>query len=144
MFSEPFGQRILAEFTRSDLQSDGFQFLWIRQIIEIVDAEEHQSRQDRRPLVPIDKGMILSDMKHVGRSHRGKILMEIGCTELLARHCHGSIQQTMIPYTVGSAVNVDGIGVEQQNVVHAEEDDIVHRISPRAALTSVHIFSAAL
>lgn len=72
--------------------------------------------------------MILCDMEEIGCGHRCKIFMEKYTAKLLARHRNCSIQQAMVSDPMRPTVYINGVGMEQQNIVHAEEGNVLHKL----------------
>jgi len=71
--------------------------------------------------------MVLGNVEQIGCSHRGEIFVEKCTAKLLPWHCNGSIEQAVISDSVYSAIYINGVSMEQQNIGHAEKGDVLHK-----------------
>ena len=118
----------------------------VRRLGEIyaVEIEEDDRREDGRPLVPVDEGLVLRDVEGVDRRHREEIFMEQLTPEAGHGHRDGRGEQAGVAHARGTAEGSERLVVDGEDVVDIEELRIGHFASlsrsflwvPRARLVA--------
>jgi hypothetical protein len=96
VFSEEFTHSGLTRFTFGNGPYQPFDIVLIRLDHHIIQSQENQSRNEAGPLVPVNEGMVLDDMKEVSRCHLIEITMEIASSESGSRHSQCGLKQPQI------------------------------------------------
>jgi hypothetical protein len=98
VFSEEFAHSGLNRFTFGNGSYQPFNIVLIRFDYHIIQGQKNQSRHYTGPLVPVNKGMVLDDMKEVSRCHLIEISMEVTSSESGSRHSQGGLKQSQIAH----------------------------------------------
>jgi hypothetical protein len=96
VFSEEFAHSGLNRFTFGNSPYNPFKVVLRRHDDHIIQGQENQSRHYTGPLVPVNEGMVLDDMKEVSRCHLIDITMEIASSESGCWHGQGGLKQPQI------------------------------------------------
>ncbi len=118
----------------------------VRRLGEIyaVEIEEDDRREDGRPLVPVDEGLVLRDVEGVDRRHREKIVVEQLTAEARLGHRDGGGEQARVAHARGAAEGGECLVVDGEDVIDIEELGLGHFASfsrsflwvPRARLVA--------
>jgi hypothetical protein len=96
VFSEEFAHGGLRRFTFGNGPYHSFNIIHLSLDHHIIQDQENQSRHYAGPLVPVNEGMVLDDMKEVSRCHLIEITMEIASAESCSRHSQGGLKQPQV------------------------------------------------
>jgi hypothetical protein len=96
VFSEEFAQSSFSRITFGNSPYNPFKVVLRRHDDYIIQGQENQSRHYTGPLVPVNEGMVLDDMKEVSRCHLIEIAMDESSSESGCRHGQSGLKKAQI------------------------------------------------
>lgn len=87
-----------------------------------IELQEYQCCSGTDTLVAVHKGMVLDDVKEIGRSHFKKIGMHVATTETSLRHGHRRFKKGQVTDALASPVSSDLIGVNLKDFLQIQKD----------------------
>ena len=89
---------------------------------DAVKLQEHQCRRGADAFVAVHKGVVLDDVKEIGRGHFKKIGMQVATAEAGLRHGNRRFQKGQVTDAMASSVSYDLIGVDLKDFLQVQED----------------------
>lgn len=130
---EPGSQARLIQVTTRQREDRGYHPFLGGIDAEAVQTEEEVHGLEGHPLVSIDEGVVPGDPKAVCRSQRGKVSAGLEVVAVSGTF-EGGFQEAPVPKAEGSAMSLDLIGVDRQNVDRIKPAWLGHFASSRMAL----------
>ena len=133
MFPKPGGEARLVEVAARQGE-DGTDDLFFRGVdTEPVQSQEQIHGLEGHTLVAVDKGVVLGNAEAVGCSQRRKLGFAL-VMESISGALKGRLQEPTVPKTEGSAVSLNLIRVDRENMGNNEPTRFGHLASSRIAL----------
>ncbi len=130
---EPSSKACLIEVATRQGEDRGYDLFLGGIDAKAVQTEEEVHGLEGHPLVSIHEGVVLGDPKAVCRSQRGKISVGLA-VDAVAGTFESGFQEAPVPKAEGSAVSLDLIRVDRQNVDRTKPAWLGHLASSRRAL----------
>ena len=94
---------------------------------DAVELQKYQCCSGANALIAIHEGVVLDDVKEIGRGHFKKIRMQVTASETGLRHGNRRFQKGQVTDARTSAVSFDLISVDLKNFLQAQKDRF-HRL----------------
>ena len=93
-----------------------------------VDIEKHKGGVERRTLVPVNEGLVFSDVKSVGSRHVKQAFVEKDAIESRGRRGDGRIERAFVSNSVRPTEETQLISVEVQNLIDGKEERFTREV----------------
>lgn len=109
---------------------------------ETVLVQEHEPTRERRPLVPVDEGLILGEMEDIRRREVAQIVV-LGVHGHILCGMHRRLQKPAIAQSAITAVPIDLIRVDGDDFLDCQEVDVVGHFASFFSVAAWRLFTAA-
>jgi hypothetical protein len=100
-------------------------------IVTLIDLREGHRREEARPLVSIDEGVVRHDVEEVRRSHREQTLVRESATERCLRLGDRGLEQSSVAQPRATPNALELPLVQLKHLLHRETRGLVRRSGPQ-------------